>query len=91
MSTKDLTSKVKELKELKMMVEELEAEISSIEDEIKSEMITRETNEIMLDMFKISWKEVTSNRFDSKAFKATHAELYKQYTKPVVTKRFLVA
>ena len=91
MSTKDLTSKVKELKELKMMVEELEAEISTIEDEIKAEMTAREKNEIMLDMFKISWKEVVSNRFDSKAFKATHAELYKQYTKPVTTKRFLVA
>ena len=64
MSTKDLTSKVKELKELKMMVEELEAEISTIEDEIKAEMTARETNELMLDMFKVSWKEVVSNRFD---------------------------
>lgn len=91
MSTKDLTSKVKELKELKMMVEELEAEISTIEDEIKAEMTARETNELMLDMFKISWKEVVSNRFDSKAFKATHAELYSQYTKQTTTKRFSVA
>lgn len=91
MSTKDLTGKVKELKELKMMVEELEAEISTIEDEIKAEMTARETNELMLDMFKISWKEVVSNRFDSKAFKATHAELYSQYTKQTTTKRFSVA
>lgn len=91
MSTNDLTSKVKELKELKMMIEELEAEISTIEDEIKAEMTARETNELMLDMFKISWKEVVSNRFDSKAFKATHAELYSQYTKQTTTKRFSVA
>lgn len=41
-------------------------------------MTARDTSEIMLDMFKISWKEVVSNRFDSKAFKATHAELYSQ-------------
>lgn len=91
MSTKDLTGKVKELKELKMMVEELEAEISTIEDEIKAEMTARDTSEIMLDMFKISWKEVVSNRFDSKAFKATHAKLYSQYTKQTTTKRFSVA
>lgn len=91
MSTNDLTSKVKELKELKMMIEELEAEISTIEDEIKAEMTARDTSEIMLDMFKISWKEVVSNRFDSKAFKATHAELYSQYTKQTTTKRFSVA
>lgn len=91
MSTKDLTGRVKELKELKMMVEELEAEISTIEDEIKAEMTARETNEIILDMFKISWKEVVSNRFDSKSFKATHGELYSQYTKQTTAKRFLVA
>lgn len=91
MSKQELTNRVQELKELKMMAKELEAEISTIEDEIKAEMTARDTSEIMLDMFKISWKEVVSNRFDSKAFKATHAELYSQYTKPVTTKRFLVA
>lgn len=86
-----MTNRVQELKELKMMAKELEEEISTIEDEIKAEMTARDTSEIMLDMFKISWKEVVSNRFDSKAFKATHAELYSQYTKPVTTKRFSVA
>lgn len=91
MSTKDLSSKVKELKELRVMMEELEAEITTIEDEIKAEMTARGTDEILLDMFKISWKAVTSNRFDSKAFKATHAELYSQYTKATTSKRFLVA
>lgn len=78
MSKQELTNRVQELKELKMMAKELEEEISTIEDEIKAEMTARDTSEIMLDMFKISWKEVVSNRFDSKAFKATHAELYSQ-------------
>ena len=91
MSKQELTNRVQELKELKMMAKELEEEISTIEDEIKAEMTARDTSEIMLDMFKISWKEVVFNRFDSKAFKATHAELYSQYTKPVTTKRFSVA
>lgn len=91
MSTKDLSSKVKELKELKIMMEELDAEITTIEDEIKAEMTARGTDELLLDMFKISWKAVTSNRFDSKAFNATHEELYSQYTKPTTSKRFLVA
>ena len=91
MSKQELTNRVQELKELKMMAKELEEEISTTEDEIKAEMTARDTSEIMLDMFKISWKEVVSNRFDSKAFKATHAELYSQYTKPVTTKRFSVA
>lgn len=39
MSTKEMTAKVRELKELKAMAEELEAEITAIEDTIKAEMI----------------------------------------------------
>ena len=37
-----------------------------------------------------SFKEVTSNRFDSKEFKAAgYADLYKQYSHPTTTRRFL--
>ncbi|MBQ9618481.1 MAG: hypothetical protein IJR48_08965, partial [Oscillibacter sp.] len=36
-----------------------------------------------------SFKEVTSNRLDSKALKADYADLYKRYTKPQTSRRFL--
>ena len=37
-----------------------------------------------------SYKEVTSNRFDSKEFKAAgYADLYKQYSHPQTSRRFL--
>lgn len=36
MSTNELTSKIRELKELKAMAEEIAAEITTIEDTIKS-------------------------------------------------------
>ncbi len=41
MSTKDVTSKAAELKELKAMLEELEAAITTAEDEIKAELTAR--------------------------------------------------
>lgn len=91
MSTIELTSKVKELKELKMMAEELAAEITAIEDSIKAEMTARETDELITGEYKIRWKKVTSNRFDTTAFKKTHADLYEQYTKTTETRRFTVA
>ena len=43
MSDHNLEPKVKELLELKRMKEELEAEITAIEDEIKGRMGTEET------------------------------------------------
>jgi len=91
MSTNELASKVRELKELKAMAEELTAEITTIEDAIKAEMTARETEEIMVDVFKVRWATITSRRFDTTAFKTTHKDLYDQYSKESVTRRFSVA
>ena len=91
MSTSEITSKVRELKELKAMLEEIEAEIATIEDEIKAEMTARNTEEMSVDVYKVRWTKVTSSRFDTSAFKKTRAELYSQYTKQTETRRFSVA
>ena len=91
MSTKDLQKKVRELKELQRMSEELAEEITSIQDEIKAEMLTRNPDEVIAGEFKIRWKEVTSNRFDTTAFKSKYAELYNQFVKTSTSKRFSIA
>lgn len=91
MSVNELTSKVKELKELKLMAEELSAEITAIEDTIKAEMTARETDEIITGEYKVRWTKVTSNRFDTTSFKKTHADLYSQYTKTTESRRFSIA
>lgn len=90
MSTNELTTKIKELKELKAMAEEIAAEITSIEDVIKAEMAARNTDEMMIDVFKVRWTKVTSNRFDTTAFKKTHGELYNQYVKTTESRRFSI-
>ena len=91
MSINEITAKVKELKELKAMAEELAAEITAIEDSIKADMNEKGIDEMQVDVFKIRYKTVTSSRFDSAAFKATHSELYNQYQKQTTTRRFTVA
>lgn len=91
MSTNELTSKVRELKELKTMADELAAEITSIEDIIKAEMTARNTDEMQIDIFKIRWSKCTSNRFDSTSFKKAMPELYNQFTKQSEYRRFTVA
>ena len=91
MSMNELTKKVRELKELKAMADELAAEITAIEDDLKAEMTAQGVDEMQVDVFKLRYKTVVSSRFDSKAFKATHEELYNQYSKPTTSKRFTVA
>lgn len=91
MSANELSSKIKELRELRRMADELAAEIETITDSIKDEMSAREVDELTGSDYKITWKLVKSRRFDSKAFKSTHSELYEQYCSETATRRFMVA
>ena len=91
MSNHELTAKVRELKELKALAEELAAEISTIEDEIKSTMTEQGVEELTVDVYKVRYQTVTSNRFDSTAFKKAYPDLHKLYSKQTVSKRFTVA
>lgn len=91
MSANELTTKIRELKELKAMAEQIAVEIATIEDALKAEMTARNTEEMTVDVFKVRWTTVKSSRFDSTAFKKTHGDLYAQYTKESVSRRFSVA
>ncbi|MCM1271640.1 MAG: hypothetical protein NC247_13635 [Ruminococcus flavefaciens] len=91
MSTMDLLAKIRSLKELETLISEAQEELDSIKDELKAEMTNRNTEELDVDIFKIRYKTVKSNRFDTTAFKSTHKELYDQYVKQTESRRFTVA
>lgn len=91
MSTNELNAIAKDLLSVRAMIAELEAEAEALTDKIKSTMIERGEETLQGDGWKASWKNVNSSRFDSKAFKADHADLYAQYSKPTVTTRFTVS
>lgn len=91
MSTKDMASKAAELKEMKAMLEEVNAEIAALEDEIKAELTARGTDELQAGAFKISWKPVTSSRLDQTAIKNELPDIFARYSKTNTSKRFCVA
>ena len=92
MDRKEINAKFKELAELKMMADEISAEMESIKDELKEYMTEAELTELIGDEHKATYKEVISNKFDSKAFKAAgHADLYEAFRKPSTTKKFTFA
>ena len=91
MTANELLTKVRELKELQQMSDELTAEIESLKDELKAEMTAEGKDEMTVDVFVLRYKPVSTSRFDSKAFKATHAELYNQYSKTSTSKRFTIS
>lgn len=87
----EITSKIKELKELEKLIKEAEAEAEALKDEIKAEMLKQDTEEMKVGGYIVRWTSVLSNRFDSTGFKAVMPELYKQWTKQVASKRFTVS
>lgn len=91
MSKNELQAKVKELKELKILASELDAEISSIEDDIKAFMLLEGTDEVITSEYKIRYKTVASNRFDTTAFKRERSDLYSLFTKQTTTRRLTIA
>ena len=91
MSTHEMESKIAKLQEWEALAEEAKAEAEALRDEIKAEMLTRDTEEMEAGRFIIRWTSVLSNRFDTTTFKKDHAEMYKQYTKQTTSRRFSIA
>ena len=89
MSTKEIESKVTELKELQRMQEELTAEIDAIKDTIRAALSERE--EVTAGAYKITHKEVTSNRLDSAALKKALPEIAARFTKQTTIRRLVIA
>lgn len=87
---KDIEAKAREIKRLTIQKMKLEAEITSLKDEIKAEMTERETSELITDEYIIRWADVTINRFDIKAFKNKYAWLYFQFLKSFSYKKFTI-
>ena len=91
MGTLELDSKIKELRELRRMAEELQAEIDGITDTIKAEMTARNVDTLTGTDWKVTWKAVTSNRLDSTALKKELPDIAARYTKASVSRRFTLA
>ena len=88
MSANEIQSKARELKELKVMKDELEAEITAIEDALKAAM--GEQEEMLCGEYKLTYQTVSTSRFDSARFRREHADLADTYTRATTYRRFCV-
>lgn len=91
MTKAEMEIKVAELQEWEALLEEAKQQAESIRDELKAEMLERDTEEIETGKYIIRWTSVLSNRFDTTSFKKVHSDLYKAYTKQIPSKRFSIS
>ena len=91
MGRNELDLKVSELRELRNLEAEVKSEITTIEDDLKAEMLARNTDVLTGHDCMVTWKTIVTSRFDSAAFKLTHADLFQQYSKATTTRRFVIS
>ena len=90
MSTNQITKKIEAILEWEKIMEEAKAEVESLRDEIKQEMMNRNTEELTVGQYIIRWTSVLSQRFDATAFKKVMPDIYKAYLKQVSSRRFTI-
>ncbi len=91
MSANEITTKIEALRELEELIEEAKVEAESLRDEIKAEMLSRNTEEMSVGQYIVRFTSILSNRFDTTGFKRAYGELYKEFTKQTATRRFTIS
>ncbi len=86
--TDDIDDLLEQRDSLKSQVKTLESQIDYIENYLKNELQDNETGKT--SNYKVTWKNVTSNRFDTKSFEKAYPDLAGQFKKASVSRRFEV-
>ena len=90
MDNKTINEKIVEIRNFENEIKQMQEVVDSLKDELKNEMTARGVDELDTGTFKLIFKEVVSNRFDSKAFQKDNEIIYKAYLKESVSKRFTI-
>ena len=91
MSANEITTKIEALRELEELIEEAKVEAESLRNEIKAEMLSRNTEEMSVGQYIVRFTSILSNRFDTTGFKRAYGELYKEFTKQTASRRFTIS
>lgn len=90
MNVDTMNEKVRELRELRRMQEELTAEIETIQDELKCHMDKCGMDTLLGMDWKITWKAVTSKRMDTAALRKAMPDVAQAFTQETTTRRFVL-
>ena len=91
MKKTELRKAMNEYQQLAVQIAQLEKQKAAVADRIKAHMDAAGVDEMQVDDATARYKEVTSNRFDSKAFKIAMPDLYGHFTRSTETRRFVLA
>ena len=89
MSEKELTARIRELRELQALIEEAQTEAEAIKDTLKAYM--GDSEELRAGEYKVTWKTVTSARIDTRARTKALPDVAAAFMRTSTVRRFAVA
>ena len=91
MSSLELVSAVRAFKDYKRIKDEAEAEIKKLQAQITAHMKSQGTDEMTVDVFKVSYKPVTSTRLDTAHLKQLKPDIFAMFSTASTSYRFTVS
>ena len=91
MSKNEMMNLIETMNNYDELAAKVKAKADAIRDTIKAEMERQAIEEMICGQYIVRYTNVISNRFDSTTFKRLYADLYKDFTKPVSSRRFTVS
>ena len=91
MAINELEKLVSEREEWMKILDDAKEMVENLTDQIKEEMLARETEELVAGKYIVRWTTFPKSSFDSSAFKKEHADLYNAFTKISTARRFTVS
>lgn len=91
MSKKEMVALIETMNNYDELAAKAKAKADAIREAIKEEMVRLDTEELTAGVYIVRFTNVISNRLDSTTFKRLYADLYKDFTKPVSSRRFTVS
>ena len=91
MSQNEMMNLIETMNNYDDLASKVKAKADAIRSTIKEEMERQAVEELICGPYIVRFSTVLSNRFDATTFKRLYADLYKDFTKQVSSRRFTVS
>lgn len=87
----ELTGTITRIRELEEQQAAISAELDELKGQVKDFMKANGVKSVTAGMYKVTYSEYVSNRFDSTKFKAEHPDTYAEYLKQTPATRLTIS
>lgn len=91
MSKNEMVAMIEAMNNYDELAVKVKAKADALREQLKEEMVRQNVEELIAGAYILRYTPIISNRFDSTTFKRLYADLYKDFTKPVSSRRFSVS